>query len=91
MHLGIKIRSSAKTLALPVAGALVLALGVGAAPAHAQQARTFVSGLGSDANAPNDDRPGGFESPAWKNRRRAAATLRPSQRADRFRLSMCRA
>ena len=53
MHLASKIPQSATTLALPVAGALVLALGVGAAPAHAQQARTFVSGFGSDTNAPN--------------------------------------
>jgi hypothetical protein len=31
----------------------LLALGLNPAPAHAQQARSFVSGLGSDTNAPN--------------------------------------
>jgi hypothetical protein len=31
----------------------LLALGLQAAPAHAQQSRSFVSGLGSDLNAPN--------------------------------------
>src|SRR5215470_15927524 len=31
----------------------VLALAVSIAPVHAQQARSFVSGLGNDANAPN--------------------------------------
>jgi len=38
---------------LPFAGALILAAGLGVAPVHAQQARSFVSGLGNDANAPN--------------------------------------
>jgi hypothetical protein len=33
--------------------ALVLALGLAAAPAHADQSRSFVSGLGNDANAPD--------------------------------------
>jgi hypothetical protein len=42
-----------KTPALPAAIALSLALGLMAAPAHAQQARSFVSGLGNDATAPN--------------------------------------
>src|SRR5215471_13006183 len=31
----------------------VIALAVFTAPAHAQQARSFVSGLGNDGNAPN--------------------------------------
>ena len=33
--------------------AALLTPGLSAAPAHAQQARSFVSGLGSDTNAPN--------------------------------------
>ena len=33
--------------------ALTLTLGLVAGPAHAQQSRSFVSGLGNDANAPN--------------------------------------
>jgi len=33
--------------------ASLLTLGVSIAPAHTQQARSFVSGLGSDTNAPN--------------------------------------
>jgi hypothetical protein len=37
----------------PTTIALILVLGLMVAPAHAQQARSFVSGLGSDTNAPN--------------------------------------
>src|SRR5262252_898230 len=37
----------------PLLLASLLTLGVSIAPAHAQQARSFVSGLGSDLNAPN--------------------------------------
>jgi len=37
----------------PLLLASLLTLGVSIAPAHAQQARSFVSGLGNDANAPN--------------------------------------
>src|SRR5215467_2312264 len=33
--------------------AALVALALNAAPSHAQQARSFVSGLGSDTNAPN--------------------------------------
>src|SRR5215472_5258026 len=34
----------------------LLALGVSVSPGHAQQARSFVSGLGNDGNAPNCNR-----------------------------------
>src|SRR5215468_10315252 len=40
------------TPSLAISAALV-ALALNAAPSHAQQARSFVSGLGSDTNAPN--------------------------------------
>jgi len=42
----IRFRSSLLT-------ATLIALGLNVAPAHAQQSRSFVSGLGNDANAPN--------------------------------------
>jgi len=37
----------------PLLAACLLALAAHSAPVHAQQARSFVSGLGNDANAPN--------------------------------------
>jgi len=37
----------------PAFTALTLTLGVVAGPVHAQQSRSFVSGLGNDGNAPN--------------------------------------
>src|SRR5215472_9793769 len=37
----------------PLLAACLLALAAHSAPAHAQQARSFVSGLGNDGNAPN--------------------------------------
>src|SRR5215471_10634989 len=40
------------TPSMAISAALV-ALALNAAPSHAQQARSFVSGLGSDTNAPN--------------------------------------
>src|SRR5215471_7989889 len=40
-------------LTLSLLAACLLALAAHSAPAHAQQARSFVSGLGNDGNAPN--------------------------------------
>ena len=45
-----------KTLSSVAVLAVFLAFGLAAQPADAQQARTFVSGLGSDTNAPNCSR-----------------------------------